>query len=88
VTAALIAEDSIEILRFGKFYVLPSSPFQEDPCIFQQNNAKPHSAHVTKAWLQKKRILAINPDLSPIECVTYKQLMQQQLCSVGHLKTY
>ena len=30
--------------------------FQTHPCILQQDNAKPHCWHITKAWLQKKRV--------------------------------
>src|SRR4029434_7393534 len=37
-------------------HMLPSRRhhFQGRPCIFQQDNAKPHSAHISKAWLRKK----------------------------------
>ncbi|KAI2645509.1 Transposable element Tcb1 transposase [Labeo rohita] len=43
--------------------------FQGRPCIFQQDNAKPHSAHIAKSWQRRKRIqvLDCSPDLSPIE---------------------
>ena len=46
------AEKYIEILEQ---HMLPSRrhPFQGSPCIFQQDNAKPHSAHISKAWLRK-----------------------------------
>ena len=67
------AEKYLEILEH---HMLPSRrhPFQERPSIFQQDNAKPHSAHISKAWLRKKRgrVLdwpACSPDLSPIENV-------------------
>ena len=47
---------------------------QGHSCLFQQDNAKPHSAHVTTAWLHGKRVRALvwpacSPDLSPIENV-------------------
>ncbi len=45
--------------------------FQGRPCVFQQDNAKPHTAAITTAWLRRRvRVLnwpACSPDLSPIE---------------------
>ncbi len=46
--------------------------FQGRSCVFQQDNAKPHTAAVTTAWLRSRRVLVLNwpacsPDLSPIE---------------------
>ncbi len=42
------------------------------PCVFQQDNAKPHTAAITTAWLRSRRVRVLNlpacsPDLSPIE---------------------
>ena len=47
-------------------HMLPSiqSLFQGRPCLFQQNNAKPDSAHITSMWLHSKRVQVLN--LSPI----------------------
>ncbi len=41
-------------------------------CLFQQDNAKPHTAAITTAWLHSRRVRVLNwpacsPDLSPIE---------------------
>ncbi len=54
-------------------HMLPSRRrlFQGKPCVFQQENAKPHAA-ITTAWLHIKRVRvlkwpACSPDLSPIE---------------------
>jgi len=51
--------------------------FQGRPCVFQQDNAKPHSAGITTAWLRRRRVWVLNwpacsPDLSPIEKNTSK----------------
>ncbi len=40
--------------------------------VFQQDNAKPHTAAITTAWLRSRRVRVLNwpacsPDLSPIE---------------------
>ncbi len=40
--------------------------------VFQQDNAKPHTAAITTAWLHRRRVRVLNcpassPDLSPIE---------------------
>ena len=46
------AEKYVEILEQ---HMLPSRrhPFQGSPCIFHQDNAKPNSAHISKACLSK-----------------------------------
>ncbi len=41
-------------------------------CVFQQDNAKPHTAAITTAWLRSRRVRVLNwpvysPDLSAIE---------------------
>uniref|UniRef100_A0A3P8Y3P8 Tc1-like transposase DDE domain-containing protein n=1 Tax=Esox lucius TaxID=8010 RepID=A0A3P8Y3P8_ESOLU len=55
-------------------HMLPSRCrlFQGRPCIFQHDNARPHTASITMSWLHRRRIRllkwpACNPDLSPIE---------------------
>ncbi len=65
------AERYIKVL---KQHMLPSRwrLFQGRPCVFQQDNAKPHTAAITTAWLHSRRVRVLNwpacsPDLSPIE---------------------
>ncbi len=55
-------------------HILPSRQrlFQGRPGVFQQDNAKPHTAAITTAWLRSRRVWVLNwpacsPDLSPIE---------------------
>ncbi len=54
-------------------HMLPSRwrLFHGRPCVFQQDNAKPHTA-ATTAWLRSRRVRVLNwpawsPDISPIE---------------------
>uniref|UniRef100_A0A803JHS9 Paired domain-containing protein n=1 Tax=Xenopus tropicalis TaxID=8364 RepID=A0A803JHS9_XENTR len=65
------AEKYIQVLEQ---HMLPSRRhlFQGRPCIFQQDNARPHSASITTSWLCRRRIRVLkwpvcSPDLSPIE---------------------
>ncbi len=65
------AERYIKVLEQ---HMLPSRRrvFKGRPCVFQQDNAKPHTAAITTAWLRSRRVRVLNwpacsPDLSPIE---------------------
>ncbi len=53
--------------------------------VFQQDNAKPHTAAITTAWLRSRRVRVLNwpacsPDLSPIENIwpIIKQKIRQR----------
>ncbi len=66
------AENYIKVLEQ---HMLPSRRrlFQGRPCVFQQDNAKPHTAAITTAWLRSRRVRVLNwpacsPDLSLNTC--------------------
>uniref|UniRef100_A0AAY5JYK7 Tc1-like transposase DDE domain-containing protein n=1 Tax=Esox lucius TaxID=8010 RepID=A0AAY5JYK7_ESOLU len=78
-------------------HMLPSRLrlFQRRPWLFQQDNAKPHSAHITTAWHCSKRVQVLNwpvcsPDLSPIENIwrIMKLKILQTRQTVEQLKSY
>ena len=89
------AEKYIQILEQ---HMLPSKQrlFHGRPCLFQQDNAKPHSARVTTAWLRSKRVQvlpwpACSPDLSPIENVwriMKRKIRQRRPRTVEQLKRF
>ncbi len=66
------------------------------PCVFQQDNAKPHTAAITTAWLRSRRVRVLNwpacsPDLSPIENIWHiiKRKIRQRLPrTLQQLETY
>ena len=70
--------------------------FHGRPGLFQEDNAKPHSARVTTAWLHSKRVReldwpACSSDLSPIENVwriMKRKIAQRRPRTVEQLKLY
>ncbi len=78
------AERYIQVLEQ---HMLPSRRclFQGRPCIFQHDNARPHTASITTSWLRRRRIRvlkwpACSPDLPPIENIwrIIKRKMRQR----------
>ncbi len=76
------AERYIKILEQ---HMLPSRwrLFQGRPCVFQQDNAKPHTAAITTAWLRSRRVRVLNrpacsPDLSTIENIW--RIIKRKIC--------
>ena len=79
-------------------HMLPSRQllFQGRPCVFQQDNAKPHTAAITTAWLCRRRVRVLNwpacsPDFSPIENIWHiikQKIRKRQPQTLHHLETY
>ncbi len=78
------AERYIQVLEQ---HMLPSRRrlLQGRPCIFQHDNARPHTASITTSWQRRRRIRvlkwpACSPDLSPIENIwrIIKRKMRQR----------
>ncbi len=89
------AERYIKVLEQ---HMLPSRwcLFQGRTCVFQQDNAKPHTAAITTAWLRSRRVRVLNwpacsPDLSPIEniwrIIKWK-IRQRRPQTLQQLETY
>ncbi len=64
--------------------------------LFQQDNAKPHTAAITTAWLRSRRVRVLNwpacsPDLSPIENIwriIKRKIRQRRPQTLQQLETY
>ncbi len=78
-------------IKFLEQHMLPSRRRA-----FQQDNAKPHTAAITTAWLRSRRVQVLNwpacsPDLSPIENIW--RIIKLKICqrwprTLQQLKTY
>ncbi len=89
------AEKYIKVLEQ---HMLPSRwhLFQGRPCVFQQDNAKPHTPAITTAWLRSRRFQVLNwpaciPDLSPIEniwCIIKQKICQRRPRTLQQLETH
>ncbi len=89
------AERHIKVLEQ---HMLPSRwrLFQGRPCVFQRDNAKPHTAAITTAWLRSRRVRMLNwpacsPDLSPIENIWHiikRKIHQRRPQTPQQLETY
>ncbi len=70
--------------------------FQGRPRVFQQDNAKPHTAANTTAWLRSRRVWVLNwpacsSDLSHIEniwCFIKQKIRQRRPQTLQQLETY
>ncbi len=89
------AERYIKVLEQ---HMLPSRRhlFQGRPFVFQQDNAKPHTAAITTVWLRSRRVQVLNwpacsPDLSPIENIWHtikRKKHQRRPQTLQQMETY
>ncbi len=67
-----VLEGTMNAERYIKSNILEQHMLPSRQRLFQQDNAKPHTAAITTAWLRSRRVRVLNwptcsPDLSPIE---------------------
>ncbi len=94
VWAACILEGTLNAGRYIKIlehHMLPSRWH-----VFQQDNAKPHTAAITTAWIRNRRVQVVNwpacsPDLSPIENIwriITRKIRQRRPQTLQQLENY
>ncbi len=89
-----VLEGTMNAERYIK--VLEQHMLPSRRCVFQQDNAKPHTAAITTAWLHSRRVRVLNwpacsPDLSPIENIWHiikLKIRQRQPITLQQLETY
>ncbi len=67
--------------------MLPSrqSLFQRRPCVFQQDNAKPHTSAIATAWLRSRRVRVLNwPACSPYLLRTFGAPLNEKYVKDDH----
>ncbi len=89
-----VLEGSMNAERYIK--VLEQHMLPSRQCVFQQDNAKPHTEAITTAWLCSRRVRVLNwpaysPDLSPVENIwriIKLKIHQRQPQTLQQLETY